>query len=261
VRARDDRTLVADETRIDGLLAAGLLDPDAWSRSIGAHRGASGTLRLEDGASLILKKMRRGGLLAPLWRDRYAGARRLLDNLRLPLEAARRGIATPPPVALLLRRSGGGLYEGWLATEELRGAVDLRTRLAAPPPPGDERMATVLAAVRAAHDVGLEHRDLNLGNLMLREPGEDSVEVFLIDLDRARLHPGPLDFHRRRAALRRLERSYVKCFGADGPWGDRDGAFWFELYAAGDADLIRRFAAGRRVDRALLALHRLGWRR
>ena len=51
---------------------------------------------------LLLKQLRRGGALRSLWRDRFAGNRRLLANLTLPFEAIDRGVSTPPAVAMLL---------------------------------------------------------------------------------------------------------------------------------------------------------------
>jgi 3-deoxy-D-manno-octulosonic acid kinase len=264
VRAAGGRALIAAGSLVDALLAAGLDDPAVWERHLserkardGAGRGAAARLELDGGTRVVLKKMRRGGMLAALWRDRYPGSARLLDNLRIPLEARRRGVATPRPLALLLRRRGPGLYEAWLATEELGGAIDLLAALAADPVPDPDRLAAATAAVRTMHDAGVEHRDLNLGNVMLR--GER--DAFVIDLDRARLHPDSLPFGLRRAGVRRLERSYLKRFGDPGPLGERGRELWYELYAGSDTELARRFASGRRADRLVLALHRLGRRR
>ena len=110
--------------------------------------------------------------------------------------------------------AGAGHYRAWLAVEELAGAVDLATAYASSAEPSRADLAAVMQAVRRMHDLGLEHRDLNLGNLLIRL-GEGGCEVFVIDLDRAKLHPGALSFHLRQRSLRRLERSYVKTVGGD----------------------------------------------
>jgi len=207
----------------------------------------------------VLKRMRRGGFLRFVWRDRFSGARRLLANLTTPVEARRRGIPTAAPVALLLRRGPPGFYRAWMALEEIEGASDLRARFSTVPPAAVTEMSAVLACVRRMHDAGIEHRDLNVGNLLIRA-GERVPEVFVVDLDRVVLHDGPVSFRRRQSALRRLERSWVKTFGDAGPAGAPDAASWYSWYAGDDEEVARRLRAGRTAGRAWLAFHRMGWR-
>src|SRR5262249_43892780 len=140
----------------------------------------------------------------------------LLSNVTVPLEVSRRGIATAAPAALLVEEGPASLYRGWLATEEIAGAVDLLTRLGRAPAPSRDVLAAAAGLVRRAHDAGVEHRDLNLGNLLVRE---EPLEAFLVALDRARLHEAPLPIGVRRDAVRRIARSYEKTFGATGPLG------------------------------------------
>ena len=116
-----------------------------------------------------------------------------------------------------------------------------------------------MGVVRSMHDGGLRHPDLNLGNLAVR-PEQDGWQAFVLDLDRATLYPERLCFALRVSSLRRLERSYVKNFGADGPLGsDGSGAF-YRLYAADDAELTSRLGRARRRGRPGLAWHRMFWR-
>ncbi len=187
--------------------------------------------------------------------DRFAGRGRVLDNLRLPAIACARGIPTAAPQALLIQRGGGGTVRAWLALNEIHGAVDLRSWLTSREPAAGVFDAT-LGVVRDMHDRGVEHRDLNLGNLLIRE-GEPP-EAFVIDLDRARLHPGPLGFRLRQRGLRRLERSYVKCCHPEAA-SERVRRGIYDAYAAGDAALTRRFRRGRLAGRMLIGLHRLAW--
>lgn len=249
----------------DQVLAERLHDPRRWRELIGSGsgdtpgRGATARLTLAGGVPVVLKRMRRGGLAGRFWRDRYAGKRRLLDNLAIPLEAARRGIPTAAPVALLLVSGSGPLYEGWLAVEEIAEASDLAASYRRGVDPPQRVLRAVAAMVRGMHDAGLEHRDLNLGNLLAREGGEAEAEPFVIDLDRARLHGGPLPFRLRQRALRRLERSQAKLFFESARPGPLPPAPWYELYAAEDRRLAERLARGRAVGRLLLGLHRLGW--
>ena len=237
-----------------GALAAGLDREDGWESRLDrptAGRGPTGLLELAPGTIARLKRLRRGGLLAPLWRDRFPGSDRILANLEIPAEALRRGVPTPEPLALLAVPGPPGLWRGWLATAELPGAASLESRRGSAGEPAAVRAA--MRVVRSMHDAGIEHRDLNVGNLVVR-PGPDGDDVFILDLDGARLHDGPLDLPLRRRALRRLERSTVKTTGVGG------FESWYLAYAAGDAALAARLASARWAVRMAIALHRLGWK-
>ncbi len=204
--------------------------------------------------------MHRGGSLRFLWRDRFLGAGRLLANLTTPLEAQRRGVPTAAPVALLLWSGPPGFYRAWMAVDEIEGAEDLRARFSGVPLPAATEMSAVLACVRRMHDAGIDHKDLNLGNLLIRQSVR-GPEVFVVDLDRAVLHARPVGFAGRQRALRRLERSWVKTFGDDGSSGVLEASTWYGWYAGDDHDVARRLRAGRAAGRAWLAIHRIGWAR
>jgi 3-deoxy-D-manno-octulosonic acid kinase len=204
-----------------------------------------------------LKRLRRGGLLAAVWRDRFVGRERLLDNLRLPVEALRREVPTAAPLALLIERAGPWLYRGWLALEEL-DATDLRTRLARGNGLEGEELRAVMRLVRRMHERGVDHRDLNLGNLLVG-PGA-GPPAWVVDLDRARLRDRPLGFRARLRALRRLERSYVKCAHPRSASADVRRSV-YAAYAGEDTGLGRRLERCRRAGRLWIGLHRLGWGR
>jgi hypothetical protein len=242
-----DATLIADARRIQALVQAGFDRPESWRAAAGSARGETGAaVTLAPDCTARIKQLRRGGWTASLWRDAFAGLDRPLDNLRLPLEAARRGVATPAPIALWIEPCCRGFVRAWLAFEEAAGARDLRGRLG-------EGLKPALAAVRKMHDLGVEHRDLNLGNLLVA-----GDRAWVIDLDRARLHDAPLGFAARQRALRRLERSYVKLRHPDeADPAVRDAIY--DGYAGDDAALASRLRRGRAVGRAAIAIHRLGW--
>jgi hypothetical protein len=105
------------------------------------------------------------------------------------------------------------------------------------------------------HGVGLEHRDLNLGNLILRA-GADGPEASVVDLDGSRLRERPLSFGVRQAALRRIERSCRRTLGAAAAVAAADAIY--AAYAEGDAALAARLSAGRGRGRMLLALRSVG---
>jgi len=264
VAARRGRTTLIEAARCAGEFAgAGLGSPEGWEQRLlgpagAAGRGATARVELAGGSVARIKRLRRGGLGASVWRGRFWGARRLLDNLRLPIVAAERGVATAAPLALLLQSDRLGWVRAWLAVGEIEGATDLRSRIAAGRPIGDELDAT-MRLVRRMHDRGVEHRDLNLGNLLVRGPA-GAVEAFVVDLDRGRLHAGPLGFRARRRGLRRMERSYVKACHP-GRAADDLRTRIYSSYAAGDLPLARRLERGRGLGRIWIALHRLGWGR
>jgi 3-deoxy-D-manno-octulosonic acid kinase len=263
----DDRgglVFLARRDLLDAVREEELDDPSRWNALLGdatvaAGRGTTARLRLSGGTRVVLKALRRGGLTSFLWRDHFPGARRLIDNLVIPLEAIRRGVATPAPVALLIERRPAGLCRGWLAIEEIAGAIDLLTWLREGRPP--EAAGEAMRAVRTLHDAGVNHLDLNLGNLLLRPGTGDRVEAFVIDLDRAELSDCPLPFAPRSSGLRRVERSYVKNFGYGGPLAPDAGERLDSLYAGNDTDLSRRLDAARPIGQFWIWVHALRWRK
>jgi hypothetical protein len=245
--------------------ARGLRAWDAWKRALeggstASGRGATALLDGPSGTRWRLKAMRRGGRLARIWRGRYPSASRLVATLAASAEAQARGVPTARPIALIVEAGRGGFARGAMAFEEIEGSEDLARRVIRRAATREDVAATI-AAVRAMHDRGVLHPDLNLGNILLRQSVGAPPEAFLIDFDRATFAAGPLPFPPRQAALRRLERSCAKITGSPGPWGPGTEDFWYATYAGDDADLARRLAGGRPMGRVALVLHRVGWRR
>jgi hypothetical protein len=245
--------------------ARGLNVWDAWDRALASGSAASGrgATAIVDGGSGTrwrLKAMRRGGRLARLWRDRYPSAARLVATLAASVEVRARGIPTADPVALIVKAGPGRLVRGAMAFVELERSEDLARRVLRAAATRADLDATI-DAVRAMHDRGVNHPDLNLGNVLLRPRGGGSTEAFIIDFDRATFAPGPLPFGARQAALRRLERSCAKLTGNPGPFGAGSEDLWYTVYAGSDAELGQRLRDGRRLGRFSLAAHRAGWRR
>lgn len=248
----------------DRLHRLGLTEPAGWlARHPGAQtvggsgRGAMAIVEDGGGPALLLKPLRRGGLLAPLWRDRFLGTGRPLENLTLPVEASRRGVPTPVPDALLMIPGPPLAWRAWLALPRVEPSVDLRGCLERSERLSEGHWSAVIDSLREMHGHGLEHRDLNLGNLLVQ--GADEPRIWILDLDRARLHPGPVPFPRVQASLRRLERSYVKAFGLDGAEAERFRRRLYIDYAAGDPALAAGLEIARRRNEASIERHRRLW--
>jgi len=245
--------------------ARGLGHWTGWERALahgsaGSGRGVSAVIDGGSGTRWRLKAMRRGGLLAAVWRDRYPSARRLVATLSASVAARERGVPTAVAVALFVESGAAGLARGAMAFEEIEGSEDLARRVVSKAATREDIVATV-TAVRAMHDLGVDHPDLNLGNVLLRKRPDGSPEALLIDFDRATFSAGPLSFGARQAGLRRLERSCAKLTGAPGPLGPGSEDVWYTAYAGEDAKLAHRLADGRPVGRFALAVHRARWRK
>lgn len=244
----------------EAVVAAHLGREDTWRRGIeGAAgpsgRGATTIVRLSGAPPLLLKELRRGGAAARARSRSFRGTGRLLANLRDPDLLADRGVATPRAGALLLVPRGTGHYGGYLAVVAIEGAEDLRRKWSRRGA-GDAELDAVLETVRAMHDAGFRHRDLNLGNLLV---AGDPPAGFVVDLDGGAWGRAPLGAGARSASLRRMERSYARVFPEPGPLGPRGRDRIWERYALGDA--VRGSAILRRrwTGRVAVAWHRLGW--
>ena len=205
-----------------------------------------------DGKGLrgILKHCRRGGMLSG---DLFFGLRRPLREFLLSERALRRGVPTAVVAAARVRPVLGLFYRGDLISVEIPGARDLGDLLKAPPPSAKELNRAVRAAARAvrkAHDAGLLHADLNLKNVMVR-----GDEAWVIDLDKSRLRPGPLEPAERASNLLRLGRSYLKKGGS----GSLPRRF-LAAYSGRDRGMRKALSRCLRTYPLSFHLHRLGWR-
>jgi len=262
-RAAERVIFVSDEFE-SAALALGLLEPGGLERALAAAAGPRGRSRTAlvslPGRSerLHLRPLHHGGLLRGLLRDRFLGLARPLAELRVLAQLRARGAPVPVPVLVAARRVRG-FQRIALATLHEEGAQDGLALLARPLPAPAQRAAARAAgrAVRALHDAGARHADLHLGNLLFRAGGH-AFDVWVLDLDRARL-AGPPTPRERMRELMRLARSLVK-HGFSRTLGARACASFFAGYTNGDrrlrADLLRQLPR----ERARLALHAFGYR-
>jgi len=214
-----------------------LFDPAHWEGRLAgrAQRGRGNLLFVDTGtAQWAVRHYRRGGMAGRVLADRFAWCGEALSRsfrewrMLARLHAA--GMPVPRPVAAGWRRRGL-TYVADLVTERIPGAIPLSAHIGAG---GAVEWRAVGRVIRALHDAGACHADLNAHNILLDPAGK----VWLLDFDRGRFRaPGRW----QRENLDRLSRSLRK-IAAQGVGPGFDAAGWSELragYAAG-GDLRRR---------------------
>lgn len=172
-------------------------------------RSAHPIVALASGERILVRRYRRGGAIRYLNRETYFGGHRALEELRVTVAAARRGVRVPHVVAAIERPRRFG-YTASIALSWIDGALELVQLLELISP--DARVPVLRAAgaeIGRMHETGIAHPDLNLRNLLVAGPedGSDGMRVFVIDFDRAKLSSGPVGRARRIRDLRRLARS------------------------------------------------------
>ena len=200
-----------------GTVAALLADPDEPFRRPGIRL-------LKDSRSTTVAELelRRDGVLRPVIYKRFrvtsrsdpwAALVRTPPALRSWIHGhglRERGLPTARPLAVLHRRRRGLVSEGYLLTEKIAGAQDLRAALksldclaAAERRAGLwRRIEQVAGLVRELHRRQLSHRDLKAANVLA-----DKEQVWLIDLVGVRRHRR-LRRGRRVQNLARLHASF-----------------------------------------------------
>jgi len=176
-----------------GNAAASWFDAAYWQERNeveGEARGRGTTHFVRSGKQhFVLRHYRRGGLIAKVMGDRYfwrsESATRSFSEWQLLYHLHRAGLPVPAPIAARYRRQGL-FYTADLITERLTDSVSLaeQLRMRGIPILG---WITIGRCIRAFHDLGVCHPDLNAHNILL--VGDDSV--YLIDFDRGSLRkPG-----------------------------------------------------------------------
>jgi 3-deoxy-D-manno-octulosonic acid kinase len=176
-----------------GNAAAGWFDAAYWKERNeveGEARGRGATYFVRSGKQqFVLRHYRRGGLIAKVMGDRYfwrnESVTRSFSEWQLLYHLRRAGLPVPAPIAARYRRQGW-FYTADLITERLTDSISLaeQLRMRGIPILG---WITIGRCIRAFHDLGVCHPDLNAHNILL--VGDDSV--YLIDFDRGSLRkPG-----------------------------------------------------------------------
>jgi 3-deoxy-D-manno-octulosonic acid kinase len=184
--------MLYDASRVSNFAAA-WFDPEYWRgrgelEGEAQGRGIAYFIRSGD-RHFVLRHYHRGGLVARLSRDQYfwqsEAATRPFAEWQLTYHLHHAGLPVPAPVGARYKRSGV-TYGGDIITERLMSTDSLATWLYSRPLPILNWIA-IGRCIRAFHNLGVCHADLNAHNVML---GADGV-VHLIDFDRGSLRkPG-----------------------------------------------------------------------
>jgi 3-deoxy-D-manno-octulosonic acid kinase len=200
--SRIDHPLAAD-FEVEALVRAGRLERRGRGRgSVWFVRAARAP------GSWVLRHYRRGGLVARVCGDRYwwrgEETTRPFRELRLLAEIESLDLPAVRPVAARYARGAFG-YRADLLTVAVPQARTLAALLVTEPPL--ELWARVGATIRAFHDAGVYHADLNAHNVLVGGDGG----VLLLDFDRGELR-APGRWTERNLA--RLARSLTKLSAA-----------------------------------------------
>jgi tRNA A-37 threonylcarbamoyl transferase component Bud32 len=189
----------------------------------------------------------------------YLGGRRFLEEIRITTAAERRGIRVAPIVASVTRPASLGFCRHHYLVLEMQGE-DLRVTLegetGAGGPSRPRLLQAVAKALRALHDAGICHADLNLGNVIVIDSGEGEVEIGFVDLDTSRMVEST-GFRERMRNLMRLHRSALKT-GLLPTVPER--ARFLRAYFGEDRTSRHRAWVYFRRAAPLLVLHRLLWK-
>jgi len=212
------------------------------------------------GHAAVGKRCLRGGVLGNLLGDRYLGGRRAFRQLEVAARLRDVGVPTPAILAAGTRRVAWWFHVQAIVTRELAGGQDL-LEIAGESLSLSRRRRVLLQCadlVRAMHEAGFLHADLNVTNLVF-EHGPEGETLHVLDLDRGRFVDCPSTADRVRN-LARLLRSYEKWIAERLRLSRREEILFVRRYCAGNRTLMRRLVGRLRRYRAGLALRRIVWR-
>ncbi len=252
-----DRGAAAELTRLR--LADASVRIALFTRAPRRGRGSAPSVPLGTSA-VVLRRYRHGGLLGWLSGALYLGPERALSELRVTARAEASGAPVPHVACLALWPVAGPLWSALIGTLEEPDAHDLLEVLEATDVPRIRcRLARQVGrALQRLHDAGLEHRDLQVRNILAVGPNR---RIVVVDLDKATFHVGgPVPAGRRADNLGRLFRSIVKNGLLGSRVGRRELAAFLGGYTRDQRALRRELRSWLPRERLKLAMHRLRYR-
>lgn len=168
-------------------------------------RGTTYFVRVH-GEACVLRHYQRGGMVARFLSDQYLWGgieqTRAWREWNLLKQLAEKNLPVPQPVAAHVVKRGI-YYRADLMTLRLKASRSLTDCLRKKELP-TEQWRNIGRTVRAFHNAGVYHADLNAHNVMLTDNGE----VYLIDFDKGQIRPVQSAW--QQANINRFERSLQK---------------------------------------------------
>jgi len=236
----------------------------------GGGRGMTVSMALsgDEVSRVVVRRSLRGGILARILGDTYFGCRsRMFEETRVAAHGIRLGLRAAEVLVAAKERIAPLLYGGWIITREIPDSVDLLSYLRAGPsfagPDGLRLKRRVIMetaqAIARMHELGIDHGDLHLRNILLQIRPDGAVHVFLIDFDKSSCVDS-LNRGRRVRNLMRLFRSVVKEPDLAGTFTTRDVERFLLAYFRRDRSKRKSAAGTFRRHAVLLRVHRAWWR-
>lgn len=152
----------------------------------------------------VVRKCLRGGVFGGLLGDGYFLENRPKKEFFIHLEAEKRGLPVPKILGVAWSRRGPW-FRGSIATELMEGADLAVWRGFGQASDAETAVFTGCGrAIRAMHDAGIWHADLQVKNLFVAPDG-----IMLLDFDRAKIYKD-VGIRLRSSNLLRLRRSMEK---------------------------------------------------
>ena len=190
----------------EGAFEWGWFDPHWWGgKARPVDDGGRGSAWFVDSRPpMVLRRYQRGGLVARLSRSTYLylgrERTRSFAEFRLLQHLQARGLPVPAPVAAARWRVGPVGYQAAILVERLDGTRALGSIVGVL---DMETWQAVGRTIRAFHEAGVCHADLNCFNILLSDD-----RIYLIDFDKGQLKGVGSGWRERN--LRRLHRSLAK---------------------------------------------------
>jgi len=264
VRIRSPRGVWKTRAECAALIEKG--EADFLLSGSGARHGVTGSGRgpivrfCLAGRRAVGKRCLRGGLLGPLLGGLYLGEGRALRQVEAAARLQRAGVPTPDVLAAGSRRAACLFRAQAVVTRELAGAQNLLDLAPICASRLRRRGLLLMCAdlVRAMHQAGFLHADLNVSNLVL-ERGPDGEILNVLDLDGGRFVV-ELSTTDRFRNLARLLRSYEKWIAERVRLTPREEVLFLRRYCGHERDRLRELLGRLARYRARLTLRRISWR-
>lgn len=217
---------------------ARLADPGAARETIHWGRNYLYSLDLETESGpleVVVKQFRNQGWRAR-WRRHFEGSK-AQKSWRVARYMAERGLSTPEPLLLIesdepdgpslfvSRRVSGGFESRYFFRALNAGDEAEKFPLV----DVDELLGSLGRSLRRMHEAGIWHRDVSVGNLIVSYANGDRPDIYIVDLNRARIGQ-PLGVQRRTRDLCRLrifkpehQDTFLRAY-----WGESSHGFSFK---------------------------------